>query len=443
MFGYYISLALRSLRGTPVLSALMVAAIAVGVGASMTVLTLNYMMSQNALAHKDQVLYAVQLDSWDPNSSYRGDRNPTRMPWELTYQDTQVLLRSDIPSRQVAMHRWGATVTQDDSELRPFIGQVRVTTRDFFALFDVSFLYGGTWEKNSDNNSIQQVVITQRTNEKLFGGENSVGRTINLNGNPFTVIGVIENWNPVPKVHDLNNGAFNDSEALYIPFGLHRKLGIYSWGNTNSWKHEKELEGRGYEGFLQSEMVWIQYWVELESDEQKQRYEDFLSGYIREQKAQGRFERPLKFGLTRPSEWLVVNQVLRDDNRILGWLSLAFLLVCVVNAVALLLAKFLRKAPEAGVRRALGASRKSIFTQHLIESACIGIIGGLLGILLSTLGLVAVKSLAMGFADRIAHMDWVMMFAAVGLAVVASLLAGIYPAWRISHTNPSIYLKTQ
>lgn len=441
MIGYYFSLAMRSLRGTPILSALMVAAIAVGVGASMTVLTLNYMMSQNALAHKDEVLYAVQLDGWDPNSAYQRGSNPTQMPWELTYQDTQALLRSDIPNRQVAMHRWGATVTVDDSEMRPFIGHTRVTTRDFFALFDVSFLHGDTWEENADNNPVQQVVITQKTNEKLFGGKNSVGETINMDGHPFTIIGVIENWNPVPKVHDLNNGAFNDSEAFYIPFGLHRKLEIYSWGNTNSWKHEEDLEG--FEGFLQSESVWIQYWVELETGEQKRRYEDFLTGYIREQKAQGRFERPLKFGLTRPSELLVARQVLADDNRVLGWLSLAFLLVCVVNAVALLLAKFLRKAPEAGVRRALGASRNAIFTQHLIESACIGILGGLVGILLSIFGLSAVKNLAMGFADHIAHMDWIMMFAAIGLAVVASLLAGLYPAWRISRTNPSIYLKTQ
>ncbi|MFC6634755.1 ABC transporter permease [Microbulbifer taiwanensis] len=441
MIGYYFSLAMRSLRGTPILSALMVAAIAVGVGASMTVLTLNYMMSQNALSHKDEVLFAVQLDSWDPNASYRGDSNLTRMPWELTYRDAQALLRSDTPSRQVAMHRWGATVTVDDSEMRPFIGQTRVTTRDFFALFDVDFLHGGTWEKNADSNPAQQVVITRKTNEKLFGGENSVGETINMDGHPFTVIGVIENWNPVPKVHDLNNGAFDDSEAFYIPFGLHRKLEIFSWGNTNSWKHEEDLEG--FEGFLQSESVWIQYWVELHTDEQKQRFENFLTSYIQEQKAQGRFERPLKFGLTQPSEWLVVNEVLRDDNRVLGWLSLAFLLVCVVNAVALLLAKFLRKAPEAGVRRALGASRNAIFTQHLIESVCIGILGGLMGILLSMFGLSAVKSLAMGFADRIAQMDWLMMLSAVGLAVVASLLAGLYPAWRISRTSPSIYLKTQ
>ncbi|SHF57918.1 putative ABC transport system permease protein [Microbulbifer donghaiensis] len=437
MIGYYISLAMRSLRGTPILSTLMIAAIAVGVGACMTVLTLNYMMSQNALAHKDDVLYAVQLDGWDPNEAAD---TPNELPWQLTYQDATALLRSDIPTRQVAMHRFGFTVTLDESEMRPFTAEARITTADFFGLFDVPFLFGGTWDAAADLSPVQQVVLSKATNDKVFGGEISVGKTINLNGEPFTVVGIIDHWDPSPKVYDLNNSPFAESEEIYIPFGLHRKFEIFSWGNTNGWSHSNE---EGYEGFLQGESVWIQYWVELDSAAQKEKYEEFLTGHIRQQKEQGRFQRPLKFALSKPSEWLVLNEVLRDDNRVLGWLSLAFLLVCVVNAVALLLAKFLRKAPEAGVRRALGASRNAIFIQHLIESSCIGVLGGLLGILLSLLGLGGVRQLAMGKIDQIASMDWLMVLAAIGLAVLASLLAGLYPAWRISRTNPSIYLKTQ
>ncbi|WP_323846820.1 ABC transporter permease [Microbulbifer magnicolonia] len=437
MFGYYFSLAMRSLRSTPVMSALMIAAIAVGVGASMTTLTLNYMMSQNALQHKDQVLYAVQLDSWGAENAANND---SQMPWELSYRDATALLRSDIPVRQVAMHRWGGTVSQENSELRPFTADIRVTTADFFALFDIPFIHGGTWNKEADTNPQRQVVLSKATNEKLFNGENSVGRTINLSGEPYTVMGVIEHWNPSPKVHDLNNGAFNDSADIYLPFGLHRQLQIYSWGNTNGWKSE-DIES--YEDFLNSHYVWIQYWVELENSQQKKDYENFLTAYIQSQKAEGRYPRPLKFGLTQPSEWLVVNEVLSDDNRVLGWLSLAFLLVCVINAVALLLAKFLRKAPEAGVRRALGASRGAIFSQHLMESGCIGLIGGIAGILLTVAGLSGIRLLQMGRFDNIASMDWVMVLAAIGLAIVASLLAGLYPAWRISRTNPSIYLKTQ
>ncbi|WGL18041.1 ABC transporter permease [Microbulbifer bruguierae] len=440
MIGYYISLALRSLRGTPILSTLMIAAIAVGVGACMTVLTLNYMMSQNALAAKDDVLYAVQLDSWDPNQGYTRSNN--EIPYQLTYQDVTALLRSDIPTRQVAMHRFGFTVTMEDSDVRPFVAETRVTTRDFFAMFDVPMLYGNTWNQEADSAPVQTVILSKAINEKLFGGEDSVGRSVQLNGEPFTVAGVMDYWNPSPKVYDLNNSPFSDSEEIYIPFGLHRKFEIYSWGNNNGW-NSPDSGIEGYEGHLLGESVWIQFWVELDNNTQKQEYENFLTGYIQQQKEQGRFQRPLKFALTRPSEWLVLNEVLRDDNRVLGWLSLAFLLVCIVNAVALLLAKFLRKAPEAGVRRALGAGRNAIFTQHLIESSCIGVLGGLIGIGFALLGLTGIRMLSMGHIDQIASMDWLMMLTAVGLAILASLLAGLYPAWRISRTNPSVYLKTQ
>lgn len=437
MIGYYISLALRSLRSTPILSSLMIAAIAVGVGASMTVLTLNYMMSQNALKHKDDVLYAVQLDSWGVN---KAADTPNEIPWQLTYQDAQALLRSDIPTHQVAMHRFGFNVELENSSVRPFTAPTRVTTRDFFSLFDVPFIYGGTWESEADFAAIQVVVLSKSTNDKLFSGENSVGKSITLNGEPFTVVGVIDHWELAPKVYDLNNSPFAKSEKLFVPFSLHRKFEIHSWGNTNGWSGGRP---DGYEGFLQSDYVWIQYWVELSNGEQKSQFENFLASHIQGEKTQGRFERPLKFALSKPSEWLILNEVLRDDNRVLGWVSLAFLLVCVINAVALLLAKFLRKAPEAGVRRALGASRGAIFTQHLIESAAIGIIGGIVGILIAFMGIGGIRYLAMGQIDTLATMDWVMVMAAIGLALVASLLAGLYPAWRISHTNPSIYLKTQ
>ncbi|MFC6980697.1 ABC transporter permease [Microbulbifer taiwanensis] len=253
-------------------------------------------------------------------------------------------------------------------------------------------------------------------------------------------MGVIEHWQPSPKVHDLNNGSFNKSAEIFLPFGLHRSFEIYPWGNTNGWKPE---DINSYEDQLGSEYVWIQYWVQLDSDEQRERYREYLTGFIREQKAQGRFPRPLKFGLSKPSEWLQLNEVVDGDDRMLNWLSLAFLLVCLVNAVALLLAKFLRKAAEAGVRRALGASRKAVFSQHLVESGCIGLAGGLIGILLTLAGLALVRQLQMGYLDTVASMDWLMMLSAIGLAILSSLLAGLYPAWRISRTNPSIYLKTQ
>ena len=73
------------------------------------------------------------------------------------------------------------------------------------------------------------------------------------------------------------------------------------------------------------------------------------------------------------------------------WLAFGFLLVCLLNTVGLLLAKFLRRSGEIGVRRALGASRRAIFAQCLVEAGAVGLVGGVLGLGLALLGLWAVR----------------------------------------------------
>src|SRR5690606_10997221 len=73
------------------------------------------------------------------------------------------------------------------------------------------------------------------------------------------------------------------------------------------------------------------------------------------------------------------NKVVPADVVMQLWLGFGFLLVCLLNTVGLLLAKFLRRSSEIGVRRALGASRAEIFKQCLVEAGTIGLAGGVLG----------------------------------------------------------------
>src|SRR6202043_2800363 len=97
--------------------------------------------------------------------------------------------------------------------------------------------------------------------------------------------------------------------------------------------------------------------------------------------------------LINESQWLVDQQVVGNDDRILVGLAFAFLAVCLINTVGLLLAKFLNGAALTGVRRALGASRRQVFIQHLIEVGALSVLGALLGLLLAWLGLAAVHHL--------------------------------------------------
>jgi putative ABC transport system permease protein len=114
--------------------------------------------------------------------------------------------------------------------------------------------------------------------------------------------------------------------------------------------------------------------------------------------------------------------------------------------VGLLLAKFLNAAPIAGVRRALGASRRDIFWQHLTESGVVALAGGLVGSLLGVAGIWALRAWYSRFEEdalRALPIDPNNFLLAVLIAVAAGLLAGLYPAWRIGRAAPASYLKVQ
>lgn len=440
MFSYYLKLALASLRRTPVLSALMVLALALGIGAFMTTFTVYYLMSGDPIPHKSNVLYAVQLDNWDPNDPPTESASDVQP--QLTYQDGDYLMHADTPAlRQVHMYGSGAVVVPEGED-PPFEENIRATWGTFFSMFDVPFLYGQGWSRSEDDDRASVVVIGRELNEKLFDGENSVGRSIRLDDDHYQVIGVMDDWQPVPRFyHSDYSRAYEDTAQIFLPMNRAVELQMGPWGNTNCWKAMDE-DLPPYEGFMKSECVWTQFWAELETPQKAAAYKDFLDNYVRDQKQIGRFERPLNTFISNVTDWMEVMGVVRDDNRVLVRLSVLFLLVCVLNTVGLLMAKFLGKGGEVALRRAMGASRGDVFKQNLVEVGLIGILGGLLGTGLAWLGLRAVENLYRGY-QHLVHLDLAMLFTAIAIATLAAVLAGMYPVWRVSQLAPAGLLKTQ
>jgi putative ABC transport system permease protein len=101
----------------------------------------------------------------------------------------------------------------------------------------------------------------------------------------------------------------------------------------------------------------------------------------------------------------------------------------------------MRRAGELGVRRALGASRRALFGQLLVEAGVIGLSGGIGGLLLAFLGLWLVRQQPTSYA-ALAHLDPWMLLTTFLLALGASLLAGLLPAWRACQITPALQLKS-
>ena len=439
MLTYYVRLAMKSLRRNPVLAALMIGAIALGVGVCITTLTVYRLMSGNPIAHRNEVLYSVTLDNWDPEQPWSKE-HPELPPSELTYNDATALMQSDIPARKVMMRKGSFVLDPVQTQgASPFLVEARLTTKDFFSMFDVPFLYGGGWDQAADDETQLVVVLSKRTNEKAFGGADSVGRTIRLDGHDFKVVGVIEDWQPTPKFYDLNNGAFDETEEIFAPYSIGTAYQVQFAGNVNCWRSQPL---NSFEDFLNSDCVWNQVWVELPARDKVDEFQNLMDNYVREQKKLGRFERPLNNHLRHPDEWLKVNEVVRDDNRVLVGLSFMFLAVCLLNMIGLLLAKFLGAAPLVGLRRALGASKATIFRQHLVEVGVIGFGGGLMGIGVAALGLLGLRKLYENY-EALTQLDVTMVLITLGIAIGSGVLAGLYPTWRVCRVEPAAHLKTQ
>ena len=142
MFGYYARLALKSFRRNLGLTTLMVLAVALGIAVCIMTLTVYHAMSGNPIWWKNDRLYAVTMDSWDPNQQYNRT-GPSAPPPQMTYRDATYLLNSSIPGRKVKMYTVDGVISAAGPA--PQRISTRLTTADFFAMFDVPFLYGAGW----------------------------------------------------------------------------------------------------------------------------------------------------------------------------------------------------------------------------------------------------------------------------------------------------------
>lgn len=440
LFGYYILLAVTGLRRNAVLASLMIGAIGIGIAACTTTLTIYRAMAGDPIPDKASQLFAPQIDSWGPAESKANDAGlgGDGLPDQLSYTDAVALMRAHAAPLQAAMYETTLDVTPPDSQRRAFQALARATYADFFRMFGVPFLYGGPWSSADDETHSPSVVITRSLNERLFSGNNSVGRVITLNGKPYRIVGVIGRWRVVPHFYDMSVTQFGGVDALleqvFLPFTVAIDRHLSQIGKMDCTRNPKHA---GEAMLLSSDCVWIQFWVELPTAAGVHQYRSFLLGYAASQQNSG----PPRIALRDVPEWLRYEGVVTSEISILVAVSFSLLGVCLFNAAGLLLVRFMARATTVGIRRALGASRGAILAQCVVESALIGLGGGLLGLGLSVLGLAVSRLLLPPDFEVLTQLQAVDIVIAVTVGIGVTALAGLYPAWRAAHIAPSWQLK--
>ncbi len=435
MWMYYLRLGFNSLRRNPILTFITVLILGIGIAASMSTLTILYVMSGNPIPDKSDRLFVPQFDT-SQMDGYKLGEEPA---FQLTHKDAMNLLRDAKGVHQTAMYGISQAVDSGRKDLPLFQEGGIATTADAFIMFDIPFLHGQGWTANEDRTAAQVVVIGQELAKKVFGKTDVVGQNIRLDQRDYRITGVMGDWRPLPKYYRVyGNGAMAPPDKIWLPFS-NATSREYS---NNGWTNCDGNTDPGYQGFLNSECQWIQYWVELKSASDAAAFKDYMSAYVASQKKLGRMPRPENNRLRNVMEWLVNAEVVEKDTKISSWLSLGFLLVCIVNMMALLLAKFTARNGDIAVRRALGASRWQIFQQFALESFVIGCVGAVIGVALSFLALQLMADGDTGMS-AIYKMDTTMLCLTVGLSILASLLAGLLPTWRACQVLPAMQLKSQ
>jgi len=399
-------------------------------------LTILHVMSGDPIPQKSDRLFVPMVDNGPLRGYTPGKESDDN---QLSYIDATNFLKSKQGERRTALYGISVPIEPPRKDIGAFSAQGMAPTRDFFAMFDVPFLHGQPWSEADDARGADVVVLSRQVADKLFGDADPVGRRLNVMGSPFTVVGVIDRWAPLPRYYHLIGGnQFGAGEDLFVPFATAIRHETTHNGGMNC--HTKP--DPGFQGILTSECTWLQFWFEARSAADRADLQNYLDNYATEQRKLNRLKRAAPNHLYNVNEWMEHLKVVGKDSKLSAWLAFGFLVLCLVNTIGLLLAKFSVRAAEVGVRRALGASRNDIFRQFLIETAVVGLAGGLLGLLLA-FGALALIGMQSSEVAAVAHMDLPMLAFTFALSVLAAMLAGLLPTWRACQVTPAIQLKSQ
>ncbi|WP_440055086.1 ABC transporter permease [Pseudoalteromonas sp. T1lg65] len=453
MISYNFTLALRSLRERWQLTLMMVCAIAVGIGILITIQTIAYNQAKPPLPGKAERVALVQLDHRDVNAS---DISELRRRPGLTYKDANNIINGEFTAeRQTLAWPSNNILSLNNQEVNPIQSDSVATNRHYFSIFDLEFLFGGHWQEEDDKSGSPVIVLSEQANNQLFGGQNSVGKQLNIDGKSVTVVGVTKTVYESRR-YQLGDFFPTNPNSAFVPssFALNNNLNrwVYMQCHQKDSARGRTFVTQNANELMNSECGFIKLWAELASADDMDIYQQEIDQYVDQQYALGRFQRGEENYVT---SLLGVNQYWqnffkgRDQLRIIAPL---FFFICILNAVGLLLAKFTRQTFEISLRRALGASKKVLITQFTIEILLVGMIGGLLGVAISFFGLkfmlwqqlyavdfeVAAEVIASSFS-----LDWFMVGQAMLMSLLASVVMGMYPILRTINIAPAPQLKSQ
>jgi putative ABC transport system permease protein len=429
MLAFHLRRAVRSLRRTPVMSAIMIVDMALG----LSIWTIAYAAVSSHTrdpTRGDRVFHVdwgtspgVALDDVDRNQQVLAHA-PHML---LSYRDAAHLARHEAVSRSARTFTSQLAITTAHG---PAETAARFCTRELFAMFELPFRFGGPWQAPAERRLAPEVVLDHESNRAFFGGENSVGRSIEIDGQGYRISGVLAPMTDRVRGYDF---ALSHEPAIYLPFDLFVPLGAqpdYLARRSPRVASIAELAG--------SDDAFVQLWVELDSAQQRARYQAFLDGAARARPDRHRLQPRLQ----PVAAWVASAVPVPSGFLIFEVCAFVALLACSVNLSRLLIVKFQARAPELALQRALGATRGSVFAQHMFEAVLVALVATEVALLIAAVSLLGINAIVPDHpADFTLDLKTVLLAGAMGFG--AGVLAGVHPAIRMCRAAPAAFLRAQ
>lgn len=427
MLSYNLQLALQNFKRAPTLYLLVLLTLSVGVGLLSANLALVSAMASDPIPEKSDKLFHISMNSWPDDQAAA---EPLHI---LRYRDAMKIAESGLPKHSAVFYTSRIYARDAKStSLRRFDSVVRATTPGFFALTNAPIAYGSAFSEST----AMEVVIGDALNKKLFAGRNSVGETLELDGQLFTIVGVLKPWFLRPLFYHATEGlAFSLTDDIFVPL----ETAIDSGWSIQA----KSLSAVGYKGVeftRDRDVFYLHAWVELENKTDLPAFQNYLDSYSQTLKDAGEHPLDIRNEVLDVGAWLLKQDII--DQKLLAFTlaSILFLFVCVFNASSLLLSRFHSAKFEVGLRRAVGASNKNMLMQGLTESVLLGVIAGLGSLLLSWLFL-KLSTQFLPALTNLAVLEPKILLLGVLLAIGTAMVSALYPLYRAARYAISAELK--
>ncbi|VTP90545.1 ABC transporter permease [Sphingobacterium daejeonense] len=404
MIKNYFKIAFRNLKKNKGFTAINIVGLAIGMAAAMLImLWVNFQLGFNKNFPKAEQLYVV---------GSKGEADNKTVVWFSSPKPLAEVLKSDISEAKDVTRLSGTNgYLFDLGNKKVPAGIGAFVDSAFLNMFEFELLAGN---RDDALKGPQNIVLTEDLAKNLFGTSDAVGKTIRIDStNLLNVSAVIKVGEP--------NHIFKGYE-YYMPWTLMEKLGYSdNYWNNSSVDLYVELDKNANLNKIQKQMVDI---MPRHSDNET---EAFLKPYG-------------DLYLYNKYENGVVTGGRIDMVHIFIVVAVLILLIACINFMNLSTAQSEKRAKEVGIRKVVGAQKKSLIFQFLSESLILAIISGILAVLIVSLTLPSFNDLV-GFKFKIPTQEIGFWFLFVGFILLTSFLAGIYPAFFLSSFNPIKVLK--